>query len=381
MFLRRIIGHYISRLIMPAQNYPKTQGNKPSEIVEDVHLTYFSTPSTRNAQIDFCEYKFKPQKKFQKNQRIIIHAKGNINTYEEFKNEYIEKAKRFPNDTIVSFNFRNVKSSTGIAYSEEDWIEDAIAVVEYYRHQGIPTENILLNGYSLGGAILTMAAAKIYRQDKSRANNPNQVKSVKLINDRSFSNLSEMVMHLYLAGKRKAFLNGFIYAIALTLSFSIPISIGLGCLIALLCCISESFSRVLIKPWVKLSLWLGFGTMNAGAAYDILPEDAKDYIVAKNDINIGDKPSLHEKLKPLRSARRDHLRQKITTSSDKQEKKKFEEALNNLKDCKLEGTNNINVHSAPLTQLKTYHRLRSTPLNGEQVVDNKTKQLFNVRVR
>lgn len=377
MFLRSLLGFWVSKLIMVSQSHLKPPRQDSDALKEIAHLHFSSLPSTNDARIHFCEFQADHKKMPISKRKVIIHAEGNINTYEQFTKEYIAKAKRFPDYTVAAFNFRNVGKSTGRAYSEDDWIDDAITMVNYYRKKGILTENILLNGYSLGGAILTMAAAKIYAEDKKKSKTPHTVKSVKIINNRSFSDLSEIFIKLYLNGHRKALINSLLYTCLLAMFFTLPLAVLFGSFIALGALKHDGFSHLLIKPWIKLSLWLTFGTMDALSAYQTLPDEAKDYIMAKNDANIGKKSSLHTGLKATRQTKKTELREQIKKkSSDDRKMQELHSLFVNIKDCKLKGTEGINEHLAPLSSLKTYHRHRSKPLTGEQVMDNKIKRLF-----
>ncbi len=377
MFLRSLLGFWVSKLIMVSQSHLKPPKHDSDALEEIAHLHYSSIPSTNDARIHFCEFQAGHKKMPISKRKVIIHAEGNINTYEQFTKEYIAKAKHFPDYTVAAFNFRNVGKSTGKAYSEDDWIDDAITMVDYYRKKGILTENILLNGHSLGGAILTMAAAKIYAQDKKKSKTPHTVKSVKIINNRSFSDLSEIFIKLYLNGRRKAFVNSLVYTCLLAMFFTLPLAALLGSFITLGSLIHDGFSHLLTKPWISLSLWLTFGTMNALSAYQTLPEESKDYIVAKNDLNIGKKPSLHTGLKTARRTKKTELLEQMKEkSSDDRKKQELHSLFVNIKDCKLESTEGINEHLAPLSLLKTYHHHRPKPLTGEQVMDNKIKRLF-----
>lgn len=371
MFFRSFFGAFVSRLILTAQNdhapiSPAIQNN------QNVALQYLNVNSTHGARINFCELRHTTQQLPLQKRKIIIHAEGNFQRYESFMNGYVNEARRHPECTIVAFNYRNVGESRGIATSQNDWIEDAVSVVNYYRVQGVPTENILLNGYSLSGAILTLAAAKIYAQDKAQNN---QAKSLKLINNRSFSDLSEMVMRFFLPGRRKAILNTFIYLACTALYFSWPMTAFLTTAVLLSSTVSESIACQLLKPWIKLILWLNFGTLNAIKAYNSLPASAKDYIVAKNDQNIQERPSLHLALKPQRTIAQRQLRESMVGKTGEQIQKLAAE-LTNIKDCKLVGDPGINEHLVNLSFLRTAHQNRTVTITGEQVMDNKIRRLL-----
>lgn len=173
MFLRKYIGELISFVVMPSQmggyNSSLDISTRQSGTEGGVVFNSFTIESTNNATINYCEYKKlvpSPSNLSEKNQKIIIYAVGNGDYYENHHQEYLATATNYSNCIIVGFNFRNVGIGKGISFSENHWIDDAIAVINVYRRQGIPVENILLSGHSLGAAILTMAAAKIYENDR-----------------------------------------------------------------------------------------------------------------------------------------------------------------------------------------------------------------------
>ena len=205
MLLRSFVGPLISKAIMHSQwkqfNTSNDSGNKHNDV------KWRRIPSTRDATIRFCQVKSKRNRLPLKHQKIIIHAVGMHSSFEHQLEKYHNEVEKFPGIIAVGFNFRNVHNSTGIPQSEDDWVDDVIAVVNYFHRKGIPLNNILLQGESLGAAILTLAAAKIYEEERIKARakgKEEKAHSVKLINLRSFSNFATEVVVSYLQGLSQA---------------------------------------------------------------------------------------------------------------------------------------------------------------------------------
>ncbi|MBN9287446.1 MAG: hypothetical protein BGO43_01825 [Gammaproteobacteria bacterium 39-13] len=407
MFLRWITGFPISLALMPAQFLTEynslydidyaalRKSRKENGVVISNHVI----DSTRQAKIDFCEVMSDvPRKIPLKDQKIIIHGMGASDFYENHLSEYAHLAKKHPHYRVVGFNFRGVMASKGRAWSEEDWINDTIAVVKYYRKQGVPWRNILLHGHSMGGAILTMAAAKIYQENKEKAQKRNSkntiVKCVGLINNRSFANLTDEIIISFLQRKESAILTGIVYGallgIALNISLLLSMFIVTSMLLATLS-VSEKLTQGLLRPWLEVALWLTFGKMNAVSAYKKLPDEVVDYVVVKNDGIIKDKAGLHHALKPLNKIKKSRFKTMLENAKGNKFIQTARDALLNLKDSKLhleeEPERGFRAHVAPLSQLSTYHRYRTQhtndklprQLSGEKVLENKLRRLLKAK--
>lgn len=410
MFLRWITGFPISLALMPAQflaeynalydiDYKKMRESRKEQ---GVTINNKTIGSTHGAVVDFCEVSDEAKKSLPlQEQKVIIHAMGASDFYENHLHEYVALAKKNPDYRIIGLNFRGVMKSKGRAWSENDWVDDIITVVNYYLAKGVDIENILLHGHSMGGALSTLAAAKIYQDNLKKAlkDNPKAttVKSVKLLNNRSFANLTDEIIISILRSKKSALLVGAVYGflIGVILGISPLISIGiitLGLLTTL--SISERFIQKLLHPWLEVALWLTFGRMDAAQAYKSLPEHIVDHIVVKNDAVIRDKAGMHEALKPLRSARKAYLKtiiEKAQNKREKQVKTAYAELLN-LKDSKVQlkedPSQGFRAHVVPLDQLITYHHFRRQQpqdrlpkqLSGEEVANNKMERLLRAKM-
>lgn len=401
MILRKLTGYFISLAVMPSQtlhhaNNPELARFRLNKKLENVEIANRQIDATNGARIDFCEVSANDLK-LKKDQKVIIHAVGNADAYEQHVLEYIDLAEKHPDYRVVGFNFRGTMQSRGRAWSEEDWVADVIAVVEYYKAQGIPTQNILLNGHSMGGALTALAAAKLYQQELAKAKNQNlpasTAQSVKLINNRSFSNLTDEIIISILGNKISAAIVGIFYGALLGFALGVSLLGSIAALSAVLVAsllYTEKLTQNLLRPWLKGLLWLTFGTIDAAFAYKSLPEEATDYLVAKNDIIIMKGAGMHDALKPRNTAKKAELRHVMAQSQNQTQIKEALETLLNLKDSKVESPPNqqgAHSHVAPLAQLKTYHKLRSAAGNlppqirASEVMENKIERLFKAKAR
>lgn len=98
------------------------------------------------------------QGNFPLNQKWIISFNGNLMRYEDV----IDEHKNYANDTdcnVVVFNYRGVSNSIGIPEKAEDLVLDGDAIYQYLLSKGVKSEDICINGLSLGGGISTKVRA------------------------------------------------------------------------------------------------------------------------------------------------------------------------------------------------------------------------------
>lgn len=395
MLFRWLLGYPVSLLIMPSQSLlakddPDLAKLRESQEINGVPFSNHSIDSTKKARINFCEAAKHPSS-LVKNQKIIIHAVGNADCYENHMHEYALLAQEFPHARIVGFNFRGTMNSTGRAWSENDWIEDVKSIVKHYQDQGVPLENILLNGQSLGAAIVTLAAAKIYQEakDKAIANkiDPKTVKSLKLLNTRSFSSVTEFVLFTILGNMGSALFAGLIYGSIIGLLFgaSLPTCALLTATsLMTVSFITNKISFGLMRPLINSLFWLAFGTIDAYSAFKSLPEDCVDHIVAKNDMVIKKEVGLHYALVPFNKIKKAESRKIILENHDAKKKAQALNELLNLKDSKVALSNKpfdgFRAHNESLICFNTYHKARghsgNLQITGEEVMVRKINRLF-----
>ncbi|HRE31636.1 MAG TPA: alpha/beta hydrolase, partial [Candidatus Berkiella sp.] len=334
MILRNLIGHTISQIIMPSQI-----------IHASIRPPHSHTNKIKSVG-DLKIYQY-PDKDFRTNAdtKVIIHAFGNGDCAEVHDAELQWLANKYANKNVivVGMNFRNVSNSRGKASSENDWIEDVVSIVDHYRGKGVTLKNILLKGHSLGGAIMTMAAAKIYADElaKLKQTTPNPSAEAKnncaprLFNNRSFSTLADEIM-ISLLGKTgtgaiAAVLMGLMSLAFLTFANAALLAVGLFTINW----IFPSLAEFIMRPALELTLWLTFGRMDALSAYKSLPEDVKDCVIAKDDLVIRERATIHYRLKGHRSEQKQLLRKGIQEARDEAEKSLLKKRICDIKDSKL----------------------------------------------
>jgi hypothetical protein len=92
------------------------------------------------------------------NQRWLIYFNGNMQNYESGLYDFQSTGKNF-NVNMLVFNYRGVGNSIGYPTTAADLIADGQACVSYLLSKGVPEENILVDGFSLGGGIGTQVAS------------------------------------------------------------------------------------------------------------------------------------------------------------------------------------------------------------------------------
>ncbi len=116
---------------------------------------------------------------------FIIKFKGNKGLYENSLTEYIQDALDYK-VTVVAFNYRGVAKSQKSPLVFQDLVTDGIAQVQRLLDAGANSQNILLDGESLGAGIATMVVEHFHKK-----NCP-----IYLWNARSFSSLAVAAVNM-----------------------------------------------------------------------------------------------------------------------------------------------------------------------------------------
>ena len=275
MILKNIYGKSIGmKFCLPAQHIITKEpinrdelNNKYIYTNKEGHECYRTdrtVTSSNKAEIFFSEFeRFNIDTTKKSASKIIIHAFGNNDSLMKHNSQLAEDAATTYNCKVIGFDFRNVAKSTGELKCEQDLVDDALAVINYYHKvQGVPLDNIILSGHSMGAAILTIAAAKIYKDEKEKAKKlnkqkPQKIPCVSLMNDRSFRDFADVGVELLTNGKLPR--------------------------------IFKAIGKIIFTIILKLS----FGTIDAAKAYNSLPMTHKDYIFSKDDPVICGTSNLH----------------------------------------------------------------------------------------
>lgn len=374
MFLRKVLGGFISKIIMPSQlKYADQTRNQLNYFLAQYGglIRFQNISTTMESQAALFEYS--NDNRIGKDTKVILHTYGNGDCAENHLQELVEMGKENPNMVIAGMNFRNVASSgASPVHSEQDWIDDILRVVEHYRKKGISLNNILLNGHSLGGAIATMAAAQLYQQElkkagKSETDLSAQQKleySPRLLNNRSFSSLADEIMISLLKGSGTGMIAATLFASVAAIFATTTVAGAIAAGILTVGVVYPQAVEFFVRPFLNALLWTVFGTMNAFNAYQALPEGAKDYVIAKDDAVILERATIHHQLKTQRKAQKQKLKEIVM--SDKKcplvQKRDALSALLNIKDCKLvfadDGKLSLEAHNNSLSLLKTKHQVR-----------------------
>jgi len=146
------------------------------------HAEQVTVRTADDVDLDTLSIEHIKQKKKASEQKWIVYFLGNAMCYEQAL-EQIKIMSERTGASILTGNYRGVMRSQGAATSSHDLILDGEAMVQYLLNKGVPPENILLHGLSLGGAVATEVAA--YHQEKDH--------EMHLCNERSFSHIAKLL--------------------------------------------------------------------------------------------------------------------------------------------------------------------------------------------
>lgn len=245
--INKLLGRLVSHAVLPAQDFFEfTEGKYDVDCLNRKNPTLIHECHTivthDGAELDAIEI-WPNAQEGTKPQKYIVNFVGNGCSYEEIIDEMQADAEAL-NINVVGFNFRGVSKSTGCARSAEDLVTDGIAQVQRLLDQGVESQNIILKGHSLGGGVASLVAHHFYKLDKP----------VYLFNNRSFSSITNFIVALIRSGFRY------------TGHMETPVWKILGWL---------------SKPFIKLGLALTKWEINAGDAFNAIPEKYREYILVR----------------------------------------------------------------------------------------------------
>ncbi|WP_454785704.1 hypothetical protein [Legionella sp. WA2024007413] len=207
------MGELIGRAALVAQSIDFTEFQiENPEVLDDneLHHERHTIETHDGVQLDTLQINHSSQEELPSQYRTyIINFNCNFKAYEQNIGEMQNNARELKTN-VIGFNYRSVSLSNGRASSIRHLITDGIAQVQRLLDQGVPPENITLNGLSIGGAVSTIVAWYFHQLDYK----------VNLFNDRSFSSTEKLVLsHLEATNKSlfAAVVNPVIKAVAPTL--------------------------------------------------------------------------------------------------------------------------------------------------------------------
>ena len=215
------------------------------ESYTDSHSTrieFFTLKTSDQAEIDSIEV-MGPDEKLKPiaERKFVITCLARDQNYVNWLKDLNYTATHL-NATAISFNYRGVDLSRGVVWTEDDMVQDVLAQVERLVALGAKPENICLDGMCLAGAIVTLAAAELHRQNIK----------VKLNNERSFRSLPHLLF-------------GYIAPELQTTNWFNPLNY--------LRFVAAGLAYVIFTP----ILWLGGWYTNAEKAWDKIPAKDKIY--------------------------------------------------------------------------------------------------------
>lgn len=167
----------LGKLILPAQQYRILDEEKLESKEVDVSRGEIQTHDGATLRTVILT-PHAEAKKEEHGKKYIIKFNGNGGLYQYRMQEFADEAEKL-SVSVVGFNYRNVSGSTIEPKEFQDLVTDGIAEVQRLLDQGVASENILLDGHSLGGAVATKTAEHFHKTRKP----------LYLINDRSFATL------------------------------------------------------------------------------------------------------------------------------------------------------------------------------------------------
>ncbi len=249
-----LITQAIGRLVIPAQSRllqdisprRRLQLADQHELQIDIGLRVFTHDE---AVLDTVEMTPISQRTIaMTDRRFIIKFNGNGEQYLDRIEQYALDADTLQM-TVIGFDCRGVGKSKKIPNVFQDLVTDGIAQVQRLLDNGANPKHILLDGYSLGGAVATMVAQHFHKKGLP----------VYLWNDRSFATVGKAATGLFSPKELPAV-------------FANPIEFSIG---------------LAISNVMQFNGW----DENIAAAYSSIPEHYKGYMVIAKKSEKLEKPA------------------------------------------------------------------------------------------
>lgn len=196
----------------------------------------------------------------------IIHCHGNACFYWEDLSA-LTRLAAYTDCNVVSFDYRGYGLSQGQVKSKKDLYEDAFTYARHCVDQG--AEYVLLDGFSLGGAVAAKVANKLAKYCKSTGKSV----QIELFNAMSFSSTADMV-------------HGAVKEVSI-------LSIGERSKPGIFKTVLAGILSFIAKPILKLTNWL----MEPRKEINKMREDSYEIISTKGDMVIGTYASMEYKLR------------------------------------------------------------------------------------
>jgi hypothetical protein len=184
--IKDAIGSPLKNFVVPAQDKDVKDDSKysPEEYAailndRDKHVEKIEGVKTKRSELSTFQIDYSLPDIPTKDKKYIIHFNGNAEFAMRTIGEMTLEAKEHQ-CVVINFDYPGVGESTGASKRSKHMVEAGLAQVKRLTDMGVPPENILLKGQSIGGGTATLTAAKLHKQGQK----------VSLYNQRSFSKLS-----------------------------------------------------------------------------------------------------------------------------------------------------------------------------------------------
>lgn len=192
-FIRYVMGKFVGKIVLPAQvlDSKSTIDSYRAATLKDTSCERVTIETADKVKLDTLKIFHRDQiDKPAQDQKWIVFFAPNGMTYEQL----IPMARQIQKDTganIYLGNYRGVGYSQSSPSCSQDLILDGEALVQYlHNHANVPYKNMVVHGWSLGGAVATEVAA----------NHQTDGDCIKVCNERSFSSLFKEIKTLLPGG-------------------------------------------------------------------------------------------------------------------------------------------------------------------------------------
>lgn len=246
------IKKIIMEEVFPRKRYEQRFDHNQNERLQKYNIRTIAVQMPNNIQLHSCEYSFKAHDDNSNSDRPhILYFGGNIATYEVYIDKMLDDAEKLK-AKVIGFHH----SFSGLSgqlmpdgtmqhvsiTSTSMLVQEGIAQVQRLIDEGIPAAKIVLYGHFFGGTTATLVAWHFNQQGIP----------IRLFSDRSFSSSSDYVMKQLMPDSNKS-QHGIATAIA-----------------------------HLLRPILEVVLKLTDFDMSAGAKFQQIPKENRDYTVVRS---------------------------------------------------------------------------------------------------
>jgi len=175
---------FTSAIIVPGIGSDKKKLDTERNNAWDKNCERYSIETVDSVKLDTMIYHQDHSVKMQ-DRKFILFFNGNNGTYESTLPD-LKKLSDQVGASIYCGNYRGVGYSEGTPMNKQDLIMDGDAMMHHLLSLGVQRKNILIHGWSLGGAVGAEVAAL----------HQNENGSVSFCSDRSFSSLATLINHI-----------------------------------------------------------------------------------------------------------------------------------------------------------------------------------------